>query len=102
MKRKADRGGDKPVISESVREEDAVAVLVTVITLCNMVFVNCAATRLPGAVVQSDCCSDYQHILCNSTLDWCFTAQRQILFSFGDLSQCFPSNAHLKKKIYIL
>lgn len=92
-----DWGADKPVISENVREEDVIAALISVIILCNMVFVNSAVMRLPRAVVESDCCWDYQHILCN-TRGWCISAQGQVLFPFGDLSLCFPSNGRLKKR----
>lgn len=84
------------MVSENTRVEDVIAALISVIILCNMVFVNSVVLRLPRAVAESDCCWDYQHILCNTTRGWCIRAQCQILSPFGDLSQCFPSNTHLK------
>lgn len=54
MKRKMDQGADKPVVSENVREEDVIAALISVIMLCNMVFVNSVVMRLPRAVVEYD------------------------------------------------
>lgn len=100
--RKIDWGADKPVISKNAREEDVIAALISVIILCNMVFVNSVVMRLPRAVVESDCCRDYQHFLCNTTqCCWCIRAQCQILFPFGDLSQCFPLNARLKRDLYL-
>lgn len=47
MKRKIDRRADKLVISENVREEDVIAALISVIILCNMVFVNSVVMGLP-------------------------------------------------------
>lgn len=100
MKRKIDwgAGADEPVVSQNAREEDVIAALISVIILYNMVFVNSVVMRLPRAMAESDCCRDYQHILCNTTQCWCIRAQCQILFPFSDLSLRFPSNSHLKKR----
>lgn len=83
--------------SKNSGEDYIIAAFISVITLTNMVFVNSVITRLARVVVQPDCCQDYQHILCNTTQNWCVGAQCQVLSQFGDLSQCFPWNTHLKE-----
>lgn len=97
MKRKTDWWADKPVISENAREEDVIAALTTVIILCNMVFVNSVVMRLSRASGIWLLSGLPALFLCNTTQGWCIRAWCQILFPFGDLSQCFPSNTHLKK-----
>lgn len=46
MKRKTDQGGDKAVGSENARVGDAIAALLSVVILCNMLFGNCVMARI--------------------------------------------------------
>lgn len=101
MKRKIDQGGDKPVGSENVRVGDVIADLISVMILCNMVFVNPVVLRRSRDVVEYDCCGDYQRILCNTTEWRCIRAQCRFLSPFGDMDQCFLSNTHLKNNLFL-
>lgn len=99
VKRKIDQGGDKAVGSENARVGDVIAALLSVMILCNMLFVNSVMARRTRDVAGSDYCGDYQRVLCNATQRWCIRARCRFLSLFGDLN--LPSNAHLKNNLFL-